>query len=101
LVGPSVALALSVPLVAVRKASDKHHGSGSRLVGFEDIGRRYLILDDFKSSGATVGRIKDDIYEHAVSLRLKRPKYAGVYFYGNIPSKRLRWAVGRPIKVAS
>lgn len=99
LVGPAVALALSVPVVAIRKPSDMHHGSAT-LVGFEDVGRRYLIIDDFRSTGATVNRIRDEVAGHAKTHGLRCPKYAGVYLYGNTPSKRLRWAVGRPLKAA-
>lgn len=71
-------------LVLLRKDNDNSHGSpiegpsGHRL-------QKYLILDDFISSGATMNRIRDKINTlHAqVPWSLPRPECVGIVLYGH------------------
>ena len=70
-------------LVLLRKDNDNSHGSpiegpsGHRL-------QKYLILDDFVSSGATLNRIRDkiDTLHGQVSWSSPRPECVGVVLYG-------------------
>lgn len=60
-VGSPVSLDLEVPLVIIRKGSDKHHiHDGFDIVNIEHIGKRYLIVDDFVDSGDTLRRVRTE-----------------------------------------
>jgi orotate phosphoribosyltransferase-like protein len=83
-VGSPVALRLCKPLVIIRKADDTniHHCGGQIVNPYRlERSRRYLILDDFISSGRTVKYIHD-----RVTLALKhaldgQPKCVGACLY--------------------
>ena len=70
-------------LVLLRKDNDNSHGApiegpdGHRL-------DKYLILDDFVSSGATLNRIRDkiDTLHGQVSWSSPRPECVGIVLYG-------------------
>ena len=70
-------------LVLLRKDNDNSHGSpiegpdGHRL-------DKYLILDDFVSSGATLNRIRDKIntLQEQVSWSSPKPECVGIVLYG-------------------
>ena len=71
-------------LVLLRKDNDNSHGApiegpdGHRL-------DRYLILDDFVASGATMNRIRDkiDTLHAQCSWSSPRPKCVGIVLYGH------------------
>ena len=73
IVGSPVALHLGKPLVVARKPSEIAHSSG--VSNDRNAGRRYVILDDFVSSGATVSEITYTMTQHTSALR------AGIYVY--------------------
>jgi adenine/guanine phosphoribosyltransferase-like PRPP-binding protein len=76
-VGAPVAVATGIPLVIVRKKSDQHHNhDGGEIVNVDAIGASYLFLDDFKSTGATLRRVRGVIHYHDGA------RYAGAYYYG-------------------
>lgn len=58
IVGSPVALRLRVPLVVVRKPNDSTH-SMYQVINGDNVGFRYLFLDDFISTGATLMACKD------------------------------------------
>ena len=66
--GISLAFALKmlidVPVVVVRKKGENSHGSSIEGDGFTDV-QKYIVLDDFVSSGATVRQIQQDMYDRA------------------------------------
>ena len=61
LVAPMIALALNKELVLVRKKGDKCN-SQYKVEGNGDV-KRYIIVDDFVSSGRTVGHIQRSLYK--------------------------------------
>jgi len=60
---PIIALALKKNLILVRKPEDRTH-SQYRVEGF-NASRRYVIVDDFISTGETARAIRDSIYNFA------------------------------------
>lgn len=91
-------------LVLVRKDNDNSHGSpiegpdGHRL-------DKYLILDDFISSGATMNRIRDKInILHAQQgswSSSPRPDCVGIVLYGCHPSPSFKFKDGYSVPVLS
>jgi len=59
LVGPSVCLALNKSMIVVRKKGDDTHSPYD--VEGDKAARRYIIIDDFIGSGATVNRIAKQV----------------------------------------
>ena len=85
-------------LVLLRKDNDNSHGApiegpeGHRL-------KRYLILDDFLSSGNTLNRIRDKIatlheQRRIYDLDEEKPECVGVVFYGHHFSQHFTFADG-------
>ena len=85
-------------LVLLRKDNDNSHGApiegpeGHRL-------KRYLILDDFASSGNTLNRIRDKIatlheQRRIYDLDEDKPECVGVVFYGHHVSQHFTFADG-------
>lgn len=62
LVVPMLASAMDKNFILVRKPNDGSHHSG-RLIG--NLGRRWIFVDDFVSSGATRKRVRDEIADNA------------------------------------
>lgn len=86
LVAAPVSLALDMPLVIVRKTSDASHWGARRIVGkAARTGQRYVWIDDFVSSGATEGEVRDQ-------LRKTGARYAGRCLYASDPAYMLDWA---------
>ena len=61
LIAPAIAMEMNKSLIAVRKTT-KDCNSDRKVEG-DIVARRYVIVDDFISSGATVNAIMDEIYE--------------------------------------
>ena len=71
-------------LVLLRKDNDNSHGSPIEGPDEHRLGK-YLILDDFVSSGATMNRIRDkiDTLHGQVSWSSPRPECVGIVLYGH------------------
>lgn len=81
--GGALSVALSVPLILVRKSLENSHG-GSYVQGYPE-SSRYLIIDDFMSSGETVNAIVDNIAEYrTMALPI------GAWFYEREGNNRFR-----------
>jgi adenine/guanine phosphoribosyltransferase-like PRPP-binding protein len=65
---------LKIPIVCIRKGSS-HYGSG-RYEGIEDV-ERYIIVDDFIETGATIRRIKKQVKTYSPNAKL-----IGIFLYG-------------------
>lgn len=75
---PALALRLRKRFVLIRKESDdSHHGSG-RLLG--ELGKRWIFVDDFVSSGATRNRVIEKV-EAAALLHDHETELVGNYYY--------------------
>ena len=61
LIAPAIAMEMNKSLIAVRKTTKDCHSD--RRVEGDIAARRYVIVDDFICSGATVNAIMDEIYE--------------------------------------
>ena len=89
-------------LVLLRKDNDNSHGSpiegpyGHQL-------SKYLILDDFVSSGATMNRIRDkiDTLHAQVSWSSPRPECVGVVLYGYHSTRSFKFNDGYSVPVLS
>jgi phosphoribosylpyrophosphate synthetase len=84
--GMSVAFAAmmfaDLPLVVVRKRGENSHGSMIEGVGGLVV-RKYIILDDFVSSGETVRTIAHDMEQYANAYGDEVPQPVGVACYGS------------------
>lgn len=77
---PSLALALGKRFVLIRKETDdSHHGPG-RLIGC--MGKRWIFVDDFISTGATFRRVVEKIGA-AVVLHDHETTLVGDYMYAS------------------
>lgn len=82
--GMSVAFATmmlaDIPLIVVRKRGENSHGE--MIEGVIDVEvRRYIILDDFVSSGTTVRTVVRDIDDYCRVQRYARPEPVAVACY--------------------
>ena len=75
---PALALRLKCNFVLIRKEHDDSHHGGGRLIG--NLGKRWLFVDDFVSSGATRRRVYDKIAA-AATLEDVATTYVGDYQY--------------------
>lgn len=75
---PTLALALNKKFVLIRKENDdSHHGKG-RLLG--ELGRKWIFVDDFVSSGRTRSRVMRKISD-AARERYWPTEMVGEYMY--------------------
>lgn len=83
---PTLARSLKVKFALLRKETDdSHHGSG-RLLG--EIGRRWIFVDDFCSSGNTRRRVLEKVAAGLI-LNDGTSTYCGDYYYSNFdPTQR-------------
>ncbi len=82
---PALAMALGVNYVLIRKdTDDSHHGAG-RMLG--TLGKRWLFVDDFTSSGSTRRRVLEKI-EDVLDGRDFDSTYVGDYLYACIGEER-------------
>ena len=89
-------------LVLLRKDNDNSHGAplegpeGHRL-------DKYLILDDFISSGATLNRIRDKIANLCAqrSRSSPRPECVGIVLYGCHSTRSFKFSDGYSVPVRS
>lgn len=80
LVIPTLARALNKDFAIIRKSGTYSHGAS---VGFEGtIGDRWLFVDDFISTGATLTTVYSRINEISDYYYKPIPKFVGAYLYG-------------------
>jgi len=79
-----------IPLIYVRKKNEDSHGYP--VEGTTDAGiiKKYLIVDDFVQSGATVNRIITEIKEYAVSRFAYPAEPVGVFCFEPYGCQRSR-----------
>jgi len=79
IVGAPVAVLLGKPLIIVRKDDELSHAHNNahRVSNGRFAGRRYLILDDFTITGATIQEIEAQMTAHTPA------QAAAWYLYGN------------------
>lgn len=83
-VGVPVALRLHKPLVIVRKETDENaHHNGGTLIGFDATRGRYVVVDDFKSSGRTVEFVCKKIAHNNNVLYNPPPEFVGFFSYAD------------------
>lgn len=75
LIGPTVAGLLNKDLVIVRKMTESSHSMRS-IEGYVSDNLKYIIVDDFISSGNTIEQIKQSI-----GLKMKDAKLVGIVVY--------------------
>ena len=74
-----VSVAIGIPLICVRKASENSHGHA--LEGSDSIDvKKYIIIDDFISSGSTMNQIVEGI-EKSAKAQSKKVKCVGIILY--------------------
>ena len=88
-IGHAALMLIEFPLVLVRKHKDNSHGRVVEGPLNHEL-RRYLILDDFVSSGATVRNICNTLYSQAKQDIAFAPKCVGILEYTR------DWANGEP-----
>lgn len=85
-VGAPAALRLHKPLVIVRKTTDSNlHHIGGSIIGFTEARGRYIVLDDFSSTGGTLRFIRqkvDEVGRWAYTPQVA-PKYVGYFSYAD------------------
>ena len=84
---PALALRLGKKWTLIRKETDDSHHGGGRLIG--NLGKRWIFVDDFVSSGATRNRVLEKVEAGAV-LHDLTTAYVGDYFYGIWDDVRFR-----------
>lgn len=75
---PALALSMDKKFVLIRKEGDDSHHGGGRLVG--QLGRRWIFVDDFVSSGRTRSRVMGKISD-ALADRGENATFVGQYLY--------------------
>ena len=80
-IAPIVAYAINKPLLIVRKDGESAH-SCLKVMG--QLGDRYVIVDDFVCTGATVKRIIKEVKVRHKNGSLPAPKFVGMYLYEDI-----------------
>lgn len=75
---PSLALAMGKKFVLIRKENDGSHHGGGRPVG--SLGKRWIFVDDFIYSGATMARVIDKV-DQAARQRGVETEMIGSYLY--------------------
>ena len=88
------------PLILLRKDNDNSHGSPIEGPRGHDV-LRYLILDDFIDTGATVERIKAKIITLSDQSGggLPRPECVGIVLYGHHSSDGFSFRDGKRVPV--
>lgn len=78
--GAVLGMALQLPVIFVRKDRDGSHGSIVEAMGEPTI-KKYLIVDDFICTGASVARIVEKIEKYAARYGAVRPECVGAFLY--------------------
>ncbi len=78
-IAPILALQFNKKLLVVRKDKDNSHANG-RLEGHDD-GKKYIVVDDFICSGATLENIVTTIKDEFYKWYSEPPTYIGCYFW--------------------
>ena len=89
-------------LVLLRKDNDNSHGAPIEGPDGHRLGK-YLILDDFVSSGATMNRVRDkiDTLHGQVSWSSPRPECVGIVLYGYCHTDSFKFNDGYTVPVLS
>jgi len=88
--GFAASMFAGLPIVTVRKPGESSHGETIEGPRIDLV--RYLILDDFVSSGHTIRRIESELNEHADNLDEDRPVCVGVVEY-HADSENRTWTL--------
>lgn len=78
MIAPTLAFCLKKKLFIVRKSNEKSH-SAKTYIG--DLGPRYLMVDDFISSGETFNEIKQALEKAHDKKNLPEPNIVAIYLY--------------------
>ena len=79
IVGAPVAHLIQKPIVVVRKEGVSSHTS-SLISNFGEIGGRYVVVDDFVSSGGTLMAIRSEV-DRMAGYEGRKVEYVGLYEY--------------------
>ena len=86
---PALAMAMGKKFVLIRKENDDSHHGGGRLVG--ELGKRWIFVDDFVSSGRTRERVITKIADAVVGTDLGATRMVGQYMYQRSQSGRFEY----------
>lgn len=86
---PALAMAMGKKFVLIRKENDDSHHGGGRLVG--ELGKRWIFVDDFVSSGRTRERVITKIADAVVGTDLGGTTMVGQYMYQRSQSGRFEY----------
>ena len=81
-----VSIATGIPLICIRKPTEDAHGDPVEGSTKFDV-KKYIIIDDFMSSGATVDAIIESINKHSNNS----VKCVGIVLYGNDYNSYNKW----------
>lgn len=76
---PALAMSMGKKFVLIRKEGDDSHHGGGRLVG--ELGKRWIFVDDFVSTGRTRERVIKKIADALVGTDLETTTMVGQYMY--------------------
>ena len=71
---------IDFPLIVVRKRGENSHGNPVEGKDYTEFSR-YIVLDDFVSSGTTITNIMDSIGEYAEARNKNAPELVGIVEY--------------------
>jgi len=113
MIASPVALRLNKPLIVIRKGTSNCHSSIA-VEGYLSPDLRYIIIDDFISSGNTIKEIIKEIEDYYIERRKYweqggKPDCKGLFLYrpGDLPNYKTEWKKIRrnkihgPVKVLS
>lgn len=78
---PALAMSMGKKFVLIRKEKDDSHHGGGRLVG--ELGKRWIFVDDFISSGRTRNRVIGKIADSLLDTLDGSTTMVGQYMYMN------------------
>lgn len=81
IVTPALALAMGKHFLILRKENDDSHHGGGRPVGW--LGRRWIFVDDFVSSGKTFERVCR-VVDLIIREKAFATEHVGNYLYNNL-----------------
>jgi hypothetical protein len=85
-----LAIAYDLPIIYVRKKGEQSHG-GEVECNYTDEIETYMVVDDFISSGRTVGRVMEGVKKAAQRRGWEGPKCLGVFEFDPMSPTRERF----------
>jgi len=79
IVASAIAFELEKNIIIIRKDKDNTHSDAT--VEYSFYPRKYIIVDDFISSGKTIKTIIEEMEEDALKCHYDNPKCIGVFLY--------------------